>query len=420
MIKKIFVVILIFFVASAMSFAQKGPRDPGKRAQRMRDNIQDRQNDSKKMDRILESTALGRPDSPGSPAQRMTNTGEDSAYAVQVSEGNNVHVAWREGDSVQYRKNTNNGAAGSWGGIQTLSGGGEIPDSSWRRPIDIAVSGSYVYVAMQWRYSSSDDMEIWFRRSTDSGATWGAWTRLTNNLGDSARPCLAASGANVYLLWQDDNPGNWEIFFKRSTDYGVTWGAALRLSYSAGSNHYPCMCAAGPYVYVAWEDNNPGNFEIYFKGSGNYGASFGPIWRVTYNTGFSWCPNIACDQTGQYVYLVWSDNNPGNYEIFFKRNTAYGTAGGWSGPLRICYTGGWSEHPDVDAINAVVDVVWVDTNPGNYEIFGKYSTTHAASFGTVARWTYNAGDSRFPRVSSNDWSIVWTDNNPGNNEIFYK
>lgn len=99
--------------------------------------------------------------------------------------------------------------------------------------VAIAANGSYVFLAMSQRPSPSDDYEICFRRSTDNGQTWSSWYRLTytNNTGESERPVLACQGTYVYLIWQDKNPGNPEIFFKRNTNYGATtsWSGARRI-----------------------------------------------------------------------------------------------------------------------------------------------------------------------------------------------
>jgi len=156
---------------------------------------------------------------------------------------------------------------------------------------------------------------------------------------------------------------------------------AQRLSYSAGESHYPHMAAAGSYVYLIWEDANPGNFEPYFKRNTSYGdpSSWSSVKRLTYNSGFSWHPRIACDSTGQYIQVVWSDDNPGNYEIYHKRNTNYGATTSWSGARGICYSVGNSHYPDVDANGATVDIIWQDINPGNYEIFGKISNNYGSS-----------------------------------------
>ena len=59
-----------------------------------------------------------------------------------------------------------------------------------------------------------------FKKSTDGGANFGATINLSNNGGFSANPVVATSGNNVYVVWEDDTPGNSESGSRRSTDGG--------------------------------------------------------------------------------------------------------------------------------------------------------------------------------------------------------
>jgi hypothetical protein len=55
-------------------------------------------------------------------------------------------------------------------------------------------------------------------------------TNLSNNRGDSEDPRIAASDKNVYAVWQDNTPGNSEIFFAASSDSGTSFTTAVNLS----------------------------------------------------------------------------------------------------------------------------------------------------------------------------------------------
>ena len=43
------------------------------------------------------------------------------------------------------------------------------------------------------------------------------------NTGSSFFPQISSSGNNVYVVWEDDTPGNFDIFFAVSTDNGQTF-----------------------------------------------------------------------------------------------------------------------------------------------------------------------------------------------------
>ena len=46
--------------------------------------------------------------------------------------------------------------------------------------------------------------------------------------------------------------------------YGDTW-TSKRLTTNSGSSHYPAIAVDSSNIYVVWHDNKPGNFQIYFK-----------------------------------------------------------------------------------------------------------------------------------------------------------
>jgi len=76
-----------------------------------------------------------------------------------------------------------------------------------------------------------EDFQIYYNRSIDGGLTWEADIRLTEAPEDSKYPSVAVSGPNVHVIWQDKRDGDYQIYYKRSTDGGVTWETDTRLTY---------------------------------------------------------------------------------------------------------------------------------------------------------------------------------------------
>ena len=76
---------------------------------------------------------------------------------------------------------------------------------------------------------------------------------------------MAASGTDVHVVWEDERDGNQEIYYKRSTDDGVSWGSDTRLTNSADSSSCPSVAVTGTAVHVFWSDKRNGNFEPYHK-----------------------------------------------------------------------------------------------------------------------------------------------------------
>ena len=117
---------------------------------------------------------------------------------------------------------------------------------------------------------------------------------MSNSTAISHSPLLAVSrGTNlvgndsVYVAWTDDSAGNGDVYFKRSVDNGTTFGSTQNLSHNPGNSTAAQMAAYRDNVYVVWEDASTGNGDIYFRKSTDSGISFGTVENLSNNTSIS-------------------------------------------------------------------------------------------------------------------------------------
>lgn len=152
-----------------------------------------------------------------------------------------------------------------------------------------------------------------------SAQTWEATKRLTWNSGPSENPIIRTdSKDNIHLVWYDGTPGNYEIFYKRSTNGGANW-TTTRLTWNPSYSKYPAVAIdASNHIHTTWNDTLPGNNEIYHKKSINGGGTWIDAERLTWNPGISVTSEIAADSSNR-IHLVWSDDTPGNYEIYYRK-----------------------------------------------------------------------------------------------------
>src|SRR4030095_12008333 len=108
----------------------------------------------------------------------------------------------------------------------------------------------------------------------DIQAQWLAYVRLTFDAAVSITPfnykSIAADGpqqSEVHAVWYDDRDGNFEIYYKRSPDQGLSWGSDTRLTTNLGTSWFSTITVSGMQVHVVWMDNRDGNYEIYYKRS---------------------------------------------------------------------------------------------------------------------------------------------------------
>jgi len=356
-----------------------------------------------------------------SPITRLTwNVGESDYPAIAVDPGNRIHVVWQDDTpgncEIFYKRSTNAGA--TWSSPVRLTWN----SYSSNYPFIAADTGSGIHVV--WGNGTDWCPNIFYKRSTDSGASWSSPTRLTWG-DDCEAPIITIDPSGIlHVVWQGYYLGNWQILYKRSTDSGTSWSALKPLTWNASGSYYPSIAAgSGNRVHVVWcrDDTSMMNYEIYYKRSTNSGQTWEGITRMTWNTRGSYYPEIDTD-TGNGVYVVWHDYAPGQPEIYLKRSTDLG--GTWLGLQRLTWNGVASESPAIATDSGSgIHLVWAELRLGNYDIYYKSSTNSGAVWASPTRLTWNTGRSFVPRVAVDPGGgahVVWMDETSGNPEIYYK
>lgn len=148
-----------------------------------------------------------------------------------------------------------------------------------------------------------------------SAQIWRATTRLTFNPAHSENSAIAADSNNhLHVVWSDITPGNREIYYKRSTDGGVTWGSTKRLTWNKANSSYPAFApTSSDHIHMVWHSNT----EIYYRYSTKGGSTWLGLKRLTWNAGWSTWPDITTASASD-VHVIWHDDSPGNVEIYYK------------------------------------------------------------------------------------------------------
>jgi BNR repeat-like domain len=355
------------------------------------------------------------------PAKRLTWTAGDSFYpAIAAGPSGRVHLVWQESVSgnfeIYYKRSTDGGA--TWLPSQRLTW---TSYSSEKPAIAVDPSG---HVHVVWSDYATDNWEIIYKRSTNGGATWSANRRLTWTSGYSDRPFLLAdSSGNLYLVWHDYYaPGNPEIYFKKSTDGGFNWTASQRLTFNAGeSTNSSLSVDSSGCLHVFWNDKSPGNFEIYHKKTTDGGATWSAGQRLTWTAGDSYVPVAAVDTSGD-LHLFFHDYTLGPAQIYYKKSTNGGAT--WSASQRLTWNSGASYMPSIVIDSGgTLHLVWKYYNTGENNVYYKKSTDGGASWTSGQRLTWTAGTSGehgFTIDLSNNLHLVWEDFAPGNADIYYR
>jgi len=352
-------------------------------------------------------------------AKRLSwNPGYSGTPAIAIGASDMINMAWSDDSpgtyEIFYKKSTDGGATWSTG-LRLTS------DSHISKNPAIAVN-SAGHINTVWYDNKPGNYEIYYRKSTNAGATWTTDKRLTFTSGASYEPKIVIDGSGrLHVVWYDTTPGNAEIYYTNSKDGGITWAAAKRLTSTSGSSRVPAIGVdSSGYLYVVWRDDTPGNSEIYYKKSTNGGTTWAANKRLTWNAGNSVVPAIGINASG-HLHVVWQDDTPGNPQVFYKRSANGGVT--WTANRRLSWVSNSAGAPDIviDS-DSHIHIVWEDSTPGNAGAYYRSSTDGGATWATAERLTWNSGTppaAAFAADSSGNLHLVWQDNTSGNYEIYY-
>lgn len=347
------------------------------------------------------------------PAQKLSDTPNLSYLSYNNTQslaawGASVHVVWGEAYGafeIRYARSLDEGS--TWQPDILLShapGAADYPA--------LAAWGAFVHVVWQNAWN-----EIYYSRSGDAGETWFQEQRLTTDPDSSLYPCIAASDSILHVAWQDLRDGNMEVYYKRSTDNGQTWGEDVNLSNTVGRSVFPAVRSQGSDVYLVWADAG----EIYFKHSPDNGQTWQDNVRLTDDPADSEHPALAVD--GSRLHVAWTDDRNAqwtNHEIYYKNSTDGGLT--WSEDRRLTDAPEHSRTPVMAASDSAVYLSWYDFRDGNFEVYFKYSSDLGQTWSADTNLSANASTSYSPFLALSDsiLHLVMQDNQSGNHEIYYK
>jgi hypothetical protein len=346
--------------------------------------------------------------------------GGDNAHRI-ASNGDTLYVIWLADtnyngwNELYYRRSTNGGL--NWGPVVQL-----VPDNSYHPyGCGIAVSGISVHVI--WIDNQYGKLQMYYRHSTDAGLTWSTDVQLTDNTSVPDGPCIDVFGSTIHIVWQEQRDGKHEIYYKRSADAGLTWGPDTRLSDTSAIAISPFIAVSGTNVHVVWSDSRDGtyNYEVYYKHSADGGLSWGADTRLTNDLAYSGYPHISAFDSD--VSVVWCDGRDNNYfEIYYKRSADAGL--NWDEDIRLTNDPDFSGPPSVAVSGLAIHVVWTDGRSGNNEIYYKRSIDGGVNWEEDMRLTNAVPFIKYsPAVlASNDAvHVVWADTRDAvGAKIYYK
>lgn len=310
---------------------------------------------------------------------------------IAAGENGTVHTVWWIPDiggwipgEIYYAHSTDYGATWSQEVQLSANVGG------WTDCPTIAASGPYVHTI----WEDGDGM-LYYRRSTDCGATWSNQVCLSGTTPWAHMPSIAACGSSVHAVWADRRNGGgaglWFIYYRRSTDHGATWSQEDSLTF-AETDYYedprPSVSASDSCVYLTWQDLRDVHFshEIYFRRSLDNGTTWSADTRLTTGA-YSWyfTPRPAIGSAGPNVHIVWEDtlgdgSTCMHQYLYYMRSTDQGAT--WSSWVQLLTDTTYAEQATVTAVGSKVHVACMALSPlgSTYGIFYRSSSDNGTTW----------------------------------------
>lgn len=240
---------------------------------------------------------------------------------------------------------------------------------------DVAI-GPAGEVLVSWyntRHGGGSNREIYFKRSDDFGETWGTEIRVTNQTRSSRVPRITYGNGETHIVWFDDvvATNDYNVYYTSSSDLGDTW-STFELVSATPSNRVaeePQIIVSGSNIYTAW-----------FEYEGTFGQP-GNNHHVVYNVkpeGGAWgTPRIITDPAeqaygvkitpapGDGALAVYHSDSSGDFEIWMQELSGGTTVR----DLQITSLVGEQLFPDIKRRgDGTLDVTWetsVDGSTGN-------------------------------------------------------
>jgi len=260
-----------------------------------------------------------------------------------------------------------------------------------------------------WEDNRDSNMEIYYKRSTDAGTSWTTDTRLTNSTRSSRYPSIAVTGSTLFLFWQE----NFQIFYRRSTDSGGSWSAVDSFPTSR-SDVFPCVFASGANVYVVWQSGTTSSNYIYYRQSSNSGGTWSTVTTLAYvPAALLQKPAIAA--WGMNLHVVWQQDIQ---QINYRRSRTGGAT--WEAATRLSFTINQAINPSITVSDTTVHVVWSGSRP---YLYYKVSYSNGTTWANEAPLTSGGDESWYPSIisSQNNLHLVWQEaGRDANPEVYYK
>ncbi len=251
---------------------------------------------------------------------------------------------------------------------------------------------------------------IYCMKSYNGGLTWSDPTLVGGSFGDrTGISAFQASDGVIWLFWAFDLMGSFDIYYKKSSDLGVSWSDDIQLTTHPGRDLKPyARQLSNGTVWVAWASDRSGGYDLYLKTSTDNGVSWSDDLRLTSGPELDKSPSFVQLSDG-VIWLFWSSDNGGKSDINYKTYNGFM----WSAPTML--TDDPKEDTNPCALQTMDKKMWVFwasrepavSEPTTDDIFYKYSSNNGVTWSAKIQFTTDSYDDVWPSVTQTSDTAVW-------------
>ena len=136
---------------------------------------------------------------------------------------------------------------------------------------------------------------------------------------------LVAEDGQVYFVWNNYDTDNYNIWYVKATSpfQQLDWGSPIQVITDSANSLYPaCVLDSSSNLYIVWQDDRDGYYQLRYSRIDALGGTDVDDMALTDTDANAINPDIAVDEVNGRVYLSWEDFRSGAPEIFLKRGCA--------------------------------------------------------------------------------------------------
>lgn len=196
---------------------------------------------------------------------------------------------------------------------------------------------------------------------------------------DGIPDILQTDNGAIWVFWsRNDEAENYDIFYTISLDEGSSWSPETRLTADTATNTgVSVLQASNGSIWLVWSSDRTGSYEIFYKTSPDLGASWSNDTQLTFHPSDNLKPAV-CQLSNGSIWVVWGSDRTEDFELYLKTSSDFGAS--WSEDMRLTLDPNYYDKMPcvVETSDGLIWLFWSSDRTGKGDIY--YKTYNGANW----------------------------------------